>query len=61
MRLAPKGGNDDESEIADGDLPIIMEHPSGGIGSISSVFREPDRVAADLFYYFDFLEHHNIL
>jgi hypothetical protein len=58
MRLAPKGGNDEESEVADGDLPIIMGHPYGGLGSISSVFSEPDRIAVDLSHYFNFLEHH---
>jgi hypothetical protein len=33
MRLAPKGGNDDESEIADGDLPIVMGQPWGDPGT----------------------------
>ena len=57
MRLAPQAGNDQESEIADGDLPIIIGDPSGGPGYISSVFRESDRIAVDLARYSDFLEH----
>ena len=57
MRLAPKAGNDEESEIADGDLPIIIGDPSAGPGYISSVFREPERIAVDLSRYSDFLEH----
>ena len=57
MRLAPKSGDDGESEIADGDLPVIMRHPHDGIRYISSVFGEHDRVGADLSLCFDFLEH----
>jgi hypothetical protein len=61
VRLAPEGGNDGECEIGDGDLPIIMGHPAGGLGSISPVLGEPDRVAVDLSRDSEFLEHHGTL
>jgi hypothetical protein len=47
MRLAPQGGNDEESEVADGDLPMVMRYSRDRFGWLSSVFRESDRAAVD--------------
>lgn len=58
MRLAAQAGNDEESEIADGDLAMVMGDPSEGPGYISSVFKESDRIAVDLSRYLDLLQHY---
>ena len=59
MRFAPQGGNDEESEIADGDLPMVMRYPRGGLGWLSFVFGELDRAVVDLPEEFYFLAHHD--
>ncbi len=58
MRLAPKAGNDEESEIADGDLPMVMRYSRSGFGWLSFVFGELDRAAVHLPDQFYFLAHH---
>lgn len=57
MRMAPKSGDDEESEIADRDLPVTVGHPCDGLGYIPSVFGDHDRTGVGLSLCFDLLEH----
>ena len=61
MRMAPKAGNDEESQVAKGDLPVITGNTCGGLRYISSVSGDQDRVVPDLSRYFESLEHPSTL